>query len=52
MVLKREGLFVGTSSGAAIVAAKKYTKKGNLVVAILADQGSRYLSERYMGFSD
>ncbi len=46
---KEQGVFVGTSSGATILAALKYTEtKENLVVAILADQGSRYLSEKYL----
>ncbi|MCL4518291.1 MAG: cysteine synthase, partial [Thaumarchaeota archaeon] len=45
---REQGVFVGTSSGAAVLAAKKYAKDGNLVVAILADQGSRYLSEKYL----
>ena len=46
---REEGIFVGTSSGAASVAAKSYASPGNQVVAIFADQGSRYLSERYLG---
>ncbi len=46
---KEEGVFVGTSSGATVLAALKYTEeKENTVVAVLADQGSRYLSERYL----
>jgi S-sulfo-L-cysteine synthase (O-acetyl-L-serine-dependent) len=43
---KREGIFVGTSSGAALAAALKIAKKldhGNIVV-ILPDRGDRYLS--------
>ncbi len=45
---KEEGLFVGTSSGAASVAAKKFASLDSLVVTIFADQGSRYLSEKYL----
>jgi S-sulfo-L-cysteine synthase (O-acetyl-L-serine-dependent) len=45
---REEGLFVGTSSGAASVAARKYLSPENVVVAIFADQGSRYLSEKYL----
>ncbi|HVB12907.1 MAG TPA: cysteine synthase family protein [Nitrososphaerales archaeon] len=45
---KVEGLFVGTSSGATLIAAKKYVGEGNIVVAVFADQGSRYLSEKYL----
>jgi S-sulfo-L-cysteine synthase (O-acetyl-L-serine-dependent) len=43
---KKEGIFVGTSSGAALAAALKISKKmdrGNIVV-ILPDRGDRYLS--------
>ena len=43
---KKEGIFVGTSSGAALAAALKIAKKmdrGNIVV-ILPDRGDRYLS--------
>ncbi|MDG6994595.1 MAG: pyridoxal-phosphate dependent enzyme [Nitrososphaerota archaeon] len=45
---REQGVFVGTSSGATVFAAKKYTRDDNCVVAILADQGSRYLSEKYL----
>lgn len=49
---KEEGVFVGTSSGATVLGALKYTEeKENVVVAVLADQGSRYLSERYLSDS-
>ena len=43
---QKEGIFVGTSSGAALAAALKIAKKidrGNIVV-ILPDRGDRYLS--------
>ncbi|MCL5068305.1 MAG: cysteine synthase family protein [Thaumarchaeota archaeon] len=45
---REQGVFVGTSSGATVFTAKKYSTDDNLVVAILADQGSRYLSEKYL----
>ena len=45
---KEQGLFAGTSSGATLIAAKKYVEEGNVVVAVFADQGSRYLSEKYL----
>jgi len=51
MVLKLAkdmGVFAGTSSGAAFLAGKKYVNPGNSVVVIFADQGSRYLSEKYL----
>jgi len=48
---KEEGLFVGISSGAAMVAALKVAKKlgkGKVVVVILPDTGERYFSmEQY-----
>lgn len=45
-LLKKEGLFVGHSSGAAVYAALKYAKglKEGVVVTILPDGGYRYLS--------
>jgi len=49
-LLKEEGLFAGGSSGAAMVGAKKIAEelgKGKLVVTILPDSGSRYLSKIY-----
>ncbi len=48
---KEQGIFVGTSSGATVSASIKYTEEesdSSGVVAVLADQGSRYLSEQYM----
>jgi len=45
---REEGLFVGTSSGASSIAARKYLSPENVVVAIFADQGNRYLSEKYL----
>jgi S-sulfo-L-cysteine synthase (O-acetyl-L-serine-dependent) len=46
---REQGVFAGTSSGATVLASLKYaTERSNCVVAILADQGSRYLSEKYM----
>lgn len=45
-LLKKEGLFVGHSSGAAVYATLKYAKglKEGVVVTILPDGGYRYLS--------
>jgi cysteine synthase B len=46
---KRQGIFVGTSSGATVTVASRFAReKDSLVVAILADQGTRYLSEKYL----
>lgn len=45
---KKEGLFVGVSSGANVYAALEYAENlpsGSVVVTILCDCGSRYLSE-------
>jgi cysteine synthase B len=50
---REQGVFAGTSSGATVLASLKYaTDPDNCVVAILADQGSRYLSEKYMQLED
>ena len=49
-LLKEEGLFVGGSSGAAVVGAKKMAEKlgkNKLIVTLLPDTGSRYLSKIY-----
>ena len=47
-IAKEQGIFAGTSSGATALIAKKYVGEGNTVVAVFADQGSRYLSEKYL----
>jgi S-sulfo-L-cysteine synthase (O-acetyl-L-serine-dependent) len=46
---REEGIFVGTSSGAVSSVARRYASSDSVIVAIFADQGSRYLSEKYMG---
>jgi cystathionine beta-synthase len=49
-LVKEEGLFCGGSSGAAIAAAMRYAQHlepDRLVVVILPDSGSRYLSKFY-----
>lgn len=47
---KRQGIFAGTSSGATVAVASEIAlkEKESVVVAILADQGTRYLSEKYL----
>jgi len=47
---KREGIFTGGSGGGCVSAALRVAKdcqKGDLIVALLADSGSRYLSKIY-----
>src|SRR2546429_1039832 len=47
---REEGLFVGVSAGANVVAALSLPRKlapGSVVVAILCDGGERYMSERF-----
>lgn len=49
---REEGLFVGISSGANVVAALRYAKglsPGSVVVTVLCDGGGRYLSEEFWG---
>lgn len=49
-LVKEEGIFAGGSSGAAIAAAVRYAQTltpDDLVVVILPDSGSRYLSKFY-----
>ncbi|MHB8700493.1 MAG: PLP-dependent cysteine synthase family protein [Nitrososphaerales archaeon] len=45
-----QGIFAGTSSGATVAVASDIAskKKDAVVVVILADQGNRYLSEKYL----
>ncbi|MDR2860231.1 MAG: cysteine synthase family protein [Elusimicrobiota bacterium] len=46
----KEGIFTGISSGANIAAALKLAKtlpKGSLIVSVLCDSGSRYLSDSF-----
>jgi cysteine synthase B len=47
-----EGLFVGVSSGANVLAALRYARglaSGSVVVTVLCDGGGRYLSEEFWG---
>ena len=46
---KREGLLVGISSGAALVAARQIAAEhpGECVVTVFPDNGLKYLSERF-----
>lgn len=49
-LLAKEGIFAGTSSGAAVVGALRYMaqlKKPERVIVILPDSGNRYLSKVY-----
>jgi cysteine synthase B len=49
---REEGLFVGVSSGANVIAALRYAKglaPGSVVVTVLCDGGGRYLSEEFWG---
>jgi len=49
---REEGLFVGVSSGANLLAALRYAQQlshGSVVVTILCDGGGRYLSEDFWG---
>jgi cystathionine beta-synthase len=49
-LVKEEGIFCGGSSGTAVAAALRYAENltaGDLVVVILPDTGSRYLSKLY-----
>ncbi len=47
---REEGLFVGVSSGANVLAALQYARRlpaGSVVVTVLCDGGTRYLSEEF-----
>jgi S-sulfo-L-cysteine synthase (O-acetyl-L-serine-dependent) len=49
---REEGVFVGVSSGANVLAARRYAQNlpsGSVVVTVLCDGGSRYLSEDFWG---
>lgn len=49
---REEGLFVGISSGANVLAALRYAQRltpGSFVVTVLCDGGGRYLSEGFWG---
>ncbi len=51
-IAKKEGIFVGISSGAALAAAIAYIKNNDIqnktVVVLLADTGERYLSSEFL----
>lgn len=52
---REEGLFVGVSSGANVLAALRYARglaPGSVVVTVLCDGGDRYLSEEFWGDLD
>ena len=46
LLATKEGLFVGTSAGAAVAVALRMAKRWNsgIIVVILPDRGDRYLS--------
>lgn len=46
---REEGLFIGISSGAALVASLEVARRvsGGVIVTILCDSGDKYLSERF-----
>jgi cysteine synthase B len=49
---REEGMFVGVSSGANVLAALRYARglaPGSVVVTVLCDGGDRYLSEEFWG---
>lgn len=49
---REEGVFVGVSSGANVLAALRYAgglARGSVVVTVLCDGGGRYLSEEFWG---
>jgi cysteine synthase B len=49
---REEGVFVGVSSGANVLAALRYARRlppGSVVVTLLCDGGGRYLSEDFWG---
>jgi len=51
-IIRDEGIFVGMSSGAAMVAAEKVAKRiprGNIVV-IFPDRGEKYISTALFNF--
>ena len=50
-IVKQEGIFVGMSSGAAMIASLKVAKeiKSGVIVTIFPDRGERYLSTKLFG---